>query len=548
MRAASLPQTDCDIFIDNFLKSHDINKDDTLTTRLLSDMEHVLKVKKVIKDFRRGPDQYQFRNCTLFTFFDTGLGTDICFFSVFFQLYGSDCHGPNRNTAYISYIDSVNLLPSAGRTKIYRLILLGLFEYLKTKGYVKIYLWSCPPRQNQDYIFYMKPPKMKMPTKERLSRWYVDLFKLGKDLRVIESYVGVQQHAEAENWKSVSDIPYMDGDLWLTRIEEAATTVQRDSTKLQKEAMSLRLRVDEARKSKKNETKKLKEMKTRLEKKLTELQNSNKNANLWKMMNVQIRGFNSEYFVIHLTSGAAEVEEVKASESIERIWLNDRSALVDFLWEFMLEFSSERRAQFSTYMLLYRIFAQSRICVRCSKTVEGLNVSWNLKFYSKSLSQISFFQGSLLCEFCHKKDSLNIPRHLEVPDELLRLNLTPTVNVIRCRIFSSVQNEHNYAMDIQDGPQTQTLSRESSVTNDSGVGGSPESQPDFSSDPHIDADIHLFDSDSEYEYPPSSQRRCRQKSYQDLSGKNHFTRSKTPSKKFDKPEIVAFVPISDAED
>jgi E1A/CREB-binding protein len=383
MRAESIPKTECDIFIDKFLKAHDINKDSILTIRLLSDMENLLKVKKNIQEFRLGQDKIFFRNCTLFTFFDTGDGADICFFSVFFQLYGSNCDAPNRNTAYISYIDSVNLLPSSSRTKIYRMILLGLFEFLKTKGYIKIYLWSCPPTQNQDYIFYMKPPKMKMPTKERLSKWYVDLFKLGEELSVIESYVGVQEHSEAEKWEGISDIPYLDGDLWIARIDEAVSTVNREAKKLERETTNLRSKVDEARKKSNSETKKIKEMQGRLAKKITAMKENDKRATMWKMMNVQIRGFSSEYFVIHLSiPPGTTAEESEPNESIQRNWLNDRSALVDFLWEFMLEFSSERRAQFSTYVMLYRIFAESCICIGCSNiSAAGLTVSClNLTF------------------------------------------------------------------------------------------------------------------------------------------------------------------------
>lgn len=590
VRAKSLPKTECDIFIDNFLKSHGINKNDSLIIRLLSDMKHVLSVKNSIKDFRTGPDQYQFRNCTLFTFFDTGLESDICFFAVFFQLYGSDCKGPNRNTAYISYIDSVNLLPSENRTKIYRLILLGLFSFLKTKGYSKIYLWSCPPKQNQDYIFYMKPPKMKMPTKERLSKWYVDLFKLGKDLQVIESYVGVQEHSEAENWQSVSDIPYMDGDLWITRIEEAALTVHREAAKLQQETMALRIKVDEAKKAKSN-TKRTREMQTRLAKKMAAFQEINKNESLWKMMNVQIRGFTTEYFVIHLSSDV-EAKEAEKGETIKRIWLNDRSALVDFLWEFMLEFSTERRAQYSTFIMLYRVFAESSICVHCSKTsAAGLTVS-SLKF-TKSDFNIQYpipFQGALLCEMCHKKEALQIPRQLEVPLEFLNFNLTPTVKVKRCRIQSVVNSEHNYAMDVEaPEEEAQEESRESPVTTDSGVGGSPVSShgtfspqrgtfspeqfvdfeksetflsissneepcQEFSGDHKISqelsdaSDIHLFDSDSDNQIKFFQQQRKQKhrKKHQDLPSR--YTRSKCPAKLFDKPEVVAFISLSDGED
>lgn len=374
VRASTFPPSKCDMFVDKFLKSHGINMNNVLTIRLLSNIKKHLNVKKVTQDFRHGPKSYQYRNCTLFTFFDTGLGTDICFFSVFFQLY--NCERPNSNTAYISYIDSVNLLPSTSRTIVYRMIILALFEFLKTQGYLTIYLWSCPPLQNQDYIFYMKPPKMKMPTKQRLSNWYVELFKLGKELKVIESYNGLHEHAKNENWNSISDIPYMDGDLWTFRLEEESKSMIRYTEQLNKDVAKLQKLIEE---DSNLEPKKLKNALKLLTKKLKEVEfNKDQQAILWKVISVQIKSFNSDYFVIRLTTPKVVMRDEEENNcKTELTWLNDRSLFVDFLWEYMLEFSTERRAQFSTSLMLYRIFAESKICMKCSKvSTNGLNVSF----------------------------------------------------------------------------------------------------------------------------------------------------------------------------
>lgn len=379
VRAKSLPESECDVFINNFLKQNHLNRDDSLTIRLLSKMKNLLDVKTVIQDFRVGPTTISFQNCSLFVFFNTDQDTDICFFSIFFQLYGTNCEEPNRNTdqiAYVSYIDSVNLYPMAcDRTLIYRTILLGLFDYLKTQGFLKIYLWSCPPKQNQDYIFYMKPPAMKIPKRERLASWYIDLFKLGQEMGVIESYRGVHEYANAENWRSISDIPYMDGDLWIVRIEEAVQAVSKEITKLQVETLNLSLKCDEETFKAKINQKELENLRAKFEKKLRALEEYNINESVWQMMKVQIEGFNKEYFIIQLSTlkskSVVKVEKNQSDvEAIDRFWVNDRSSLVDFLWENMLEFSSERRAQFSTYVMLYRIFAESKVCVKCSRITE----------------------------------------------------------------------------------------------------------------------------------------------------------------------------------
>lgn len=214
IRASHIPSTECDECINDFLKSQGINKDNNITIRLLSNVEKVLKVKPKFKFFRNG-DDIRYRNCTLFAFFDTGNDTDICFFSVFFQLYMEKLSELNQKIAYISYIDSVNLIQSTNRTKIYRSILLGLFKYLNGSGISQIFLWSCPSNLNQDYIFYKKPFKMKMPNKERLSNWYIELLNLGVKFNIVHSFKGINEYALERNWKGVEDIPLLEGDLWV---------------------------------------------------------------------------------------------------------------------------------------------------------------------------------------------------------------------------------------------------------------------------------------------------------------------------------------------
>lgn len=370
VRASTIPSTECDRFINNFLKLQHINLDDRLTIRLLSDMENTVTVKPRVLNFRSN-SECVYRNCTLFAFFDTGLNTDICFFSVFYQLYGNQCPASNRNTAYISYIDSINLLPSTNRTKIYRLILLGLFEYLKSKGIRTVFLWSCPPKPSQDYIFYMKPMKMKMPTKYRLSAWYVDLFKLGIDLEVIKSYQGIQEYAITQKWKDIGCVPFMDGDVWLERIEQAIASVEKEAKKLRLEFEALRKRLRNP-----NANGKKDDIKKRLENKLNERWNLDKNQKLWNLISKHLKGIRPDYFVIELLGEPYQANQNTLNHcSIEREWINNRQYLESFFWENVLDFSDERRSQYSTFIMLFRIFIESRICVNCSQTSPAVNVS-----------------------------------------------------------------------------------------------------------------------------------------------------------------------------
>ncbi|CRK94490.1 CLUMA_CG007996, isoform A [Clunio marinus] len=401
LRASNLPPTECDVFINNFLKKYDVNDNDTLTIRLLSDMEKKLNVKETFLGYRSGPRSYAYRNCTLFTFCDTGNESDICFFSVMFQLYGNDCPEPNRNIGYISYIDSINLIPSKNRTLIYRLILLGLFEYLKTKGFDRIILWSCPSDQDHDYIFYMKPAKMIMPTKKRLIDWYNKLFSLGIELNVINSYTEVMDYVKEKQWKGINDIPYLSGDLWVVRMEEAIEDTEKEKNKLIKEIYALHKRMEGL--IKKGSQRKVCDAQNRFNAKLQQLSDFDCHEEVWKLMEYQIKAFSKEYFILNLSVNRNEVE--KLPPQIDYEWINNRHMFVDYFWEQMLESSDERKAQYTTLVMMHRIFLERKICIECRTILcEGIS-------------------RELLCKQCHeqKYNSEEVPPELKC-DEVLEVS------------------------------------------------------------------------------------------------------------------------------
>lgn len=304
------------------------------------------------------------------------------------------CPRPNRNTAYISYVDSVQLLPvpSESRTKIYRLILLGLFDYFKSLGYKKILLWSCPPKQNDDYIFHIKPPHMKMPTQGRLSLWYNELLKLALKLDVIEGFVGFHDHAKTNGWSDLKDIPYVAGDNWVIRMEEAVKAVENEKRRLDTGKISLQKQLFKTVKPSKKAA--------ILAGKLFDLDEKGKVFNAAEMirekMEVQFAGFNETYFVIYLSTENPEVEQPEPH--LNRPWINNRNDFVDYFWANMFEFSSERRAQYSTTMMLHRIFVESKICIGCqrsgnisvsSKRVILLTISNEISFRSHCCARIA---------------------------------------------------------------------------------------------------------------------------------------------------------------
>jgi len=337
-----IAKTECDAYIENFLREHNIPNCDNIVVRLVSNVSTNFNTKSVIARYHNKSfgSEITYNNCVIFVFLKLSDGTEICFFGIYFQLYGnSKCPEPNKNSAYLSYIDSVKLCIVKERTKIYQLILLGLFNYLKMKNFRRVFIWSCPPKRDVDYIFHEKPSDMKMPTKARLADWYKNLLKLAVDEHIAESFEGINSYAEKMNWDDINNIPYFDSDLWPIRLEEAITTAEKNTKKTTTDIM---IKINE-------------------------------------LMAIQKLGFDQQYFVLHLQAIPSNIK-AELPDVIKGNWINNRSDIVDMFWENKLEYSNERLAKFSTKVVLYRMFIDDSVCSRCGKSSDqGINVSMNLK-------------------------------------------------------------------------------------------------------------------------------------------------------------------------
>ncbi|XP_070505586.1 histone acetyltransferase p300-like [Chironomus tepperi] len=348
-----ISKTECDIYIENFLKEHNVPNCNDIVVRLVSNVPTNLYTKPVIAKYhnKNYGNEINYNNCVIFVFLKLSDGTEICFFGVYFQLYGnSKCPEPNKNSAYLSYIDSVKLCNIKERTKTYQCILLGLFSYLKVKNFHKIFIWSCPPKRNVDYIFHQKPADMKIPTKNRLIDWYKTLMKLAVDKLIIESFEGVKSFAERQNWRDINNIPYFESDLWPARLECAISTAEKQSKKSP--------------------------------------ENLDVMDKILSLMEFQINGFDQQYFVLHL-QGTSSLNFISPTfpEIVPCKWINSRNNLVDMFFEHCLEYSNDRLAKFSTIILLYRIILDLRICLHCFRSSkQGITTSLMCKNCSGSYS------------------------------------------------------------------------------------------------------------------------------------------------------------------
>lgn len=80
------------------------------------------------------PESFPYRARAMFAFEEID-GTDVCFFGMHVQEYGSDCQQPNTRRVYVSYLDSVHFFtPRHLRTAVYHEILIGYLEHVGQIG------------------------------------------------------------------------------------------------------------------------------------------------------------------------------------------------------------------------------------------------------------------------------------------------------------------------------------------------------------------------------------------------------------------------------
>lgn len=211
-----------------------------MTIRVLAAYRDRVEVKSEMKEYLKRcrskdstlhpnleeyPDDFEFTTRAIFAWQEID-GVDVCVFGMHVQEYGEDCPEPNRQVVYLSYLDSVHFFrPKQFRTAVYHEILLSYFKYVKKLGFRRVFIWVCPSRKGDDYIFYRHPSEQKMPTLKRLSDWYVHLLDKGVVSGIVERHQNIYEYAMTENWSSILSMPYLSGDYWPGEFERLLNTM-----------------------------------------------------------------------------------------------------------------------------------------------------------------------------------------------------------------------------------------------------------------------------------------------------------------------------------
>lgn len=139
--AKRLPVTKLGTYIEtrvnNFLKKKEAGAGE-VAIRVVASSDKVVEVKPGMRSrfVENGdmPGEFPYRAKALFAFEEVD-GTDVCFFGMHVQEYGSECTPPNTRRVYIAYLDSVHFFrPRQFRTAVYHEILLGYLDYAKQLG------------------------------------------------------------------------------------------------------------------------------------------------------------------------------------------------------------------------------------------------------------------------------------------------------------------------------------------------------------------------------------------------------------------------------
>ncbi|VDP85670.1 unnamed protein product [Echinostoma caproni] len=308
-------------------------------------------------------------------------GQDVCFFGLYVQEYGSDSPQPNRRRVYVAYLDSVFFFrPKQYRTDVYHEILVGYLLYAKRCGYTMAHIWACPPGEGDDYIFHMHPAEQKIPKAKRLQDWYRRMLQKAIIEDIVVDYKNILKDALDHQLVSPTEIPYFEGDFWPNTLEDILKELEEEEARRRREEAEAEddesdgggnagdgATSDPGKRSGKKKAKKRKGNKkgnTSTASKRKRLDGPIDCAQeLSRKVYDTMDKLKEIFFVIRLhrhNSAASLPPTTDPDQPVHSELMDSRDAFLQMARERHLEFSSLRRAKYSTMVLLYELHMELR--------------------------------------------------------------------------------------------------------------------------------------------------------------------------------------------
>lgn len=255
------------------------------------------------------------------------------------------------------------------------------------------HIWACPPSEGDDYIFHCHPSDQKIPKPKRLQEWYKKMLDKGIIERIVLDYKDIHKQAFEDNMKSPAELPYFEGDFWPNVMEESIKELDQEEEEKRKQeeaaaaeaaAQAAMGQEEEEETSQDGKKKGQKKHKNKNKNKSQQKNKSKSKSNaagcndLAQKIFATMEKHKDVFFVIRLHSAqsAVSLPPIQDPDPIMVCDLMDgRDAFLTLASERHLEFSSLRRAKYSTMVMMYELHNQGQdrfvyTCNHCKAHVE----------------------------------------------------------------------------------------------------------------------------------------------------------------------------------
>ncbi|CAF1106206.1 unnamed protein product [Rotaria sordida] len=366
--------------VNDFLRKECDPDTGRVTIRVLAANDRVCEVKPRLKKHYGSQihDGYPYRTKAIFAFQEID-GIDVVLFGMHVQEYDGRCPAPNTRRVYISYLDSVYYFrPKEKRTGLYYEILIGYLEYVKQLGFIYAHIWACPPSEGDDYIFHCHPPEQRVPKPKRLQEWYKTMLDIAINQRVVVDYKDIMKDFTESALNKATDIPYFEGDFWTSTIEDLIKELdieEEDRRKFEElEAVKVSddgyfddsMEIEEPtetsdkRKSGGGTTHKKKNFKKTTSQRRITRKNMTNGTDLISKIHAMMEKHKESFFVVRLRNPMSNPATLSDTDPlIQCDLMESRDAFLNFAREKHCEFSSLRRAKYSTMVSLIELHSST---------------------------------------------------------------------------------------------------------------------------------------------------------------------------------------------